>query len=176
MQAGWHIRGAVPQDGEAIGQLHVQAWQETYRGLIPDEVLCGLSLQDKQEFWRRRIGEKPGQVAVLEIAGLGLGGFGDFSDTTDAVLRAPFEIGSLYLRRAVQGNGGGRALFNALMQAIRARGGRAAGLWCAAENGAARGFYVRLGGSVIGEKVQIRQSFRLPLIAYHWDLTDPQEC
>jgi hypothetical protein len=34
------IRRAVPADAEALSELHVDCWDDAYRGLIPQELLA----------------------------------------------------------------------------------------------------------------------------------------
>jgi hypothetical protein len=37
------VRPAGLSDADAIGRIHVAAWQQTYRGLIPDAVIDGFT-------------------------------------------------------------------------------------------------------------------------------------
>ena len=38
------LRDATPADALDIATVHVESWQVGYRGLMPDEVLDGLSI------------------------------------------------------------------------------------------------------------------------------------
>ena len=44
------IRLATMADVEALAVLHVRAWQSAYRGLLPDDLLDGISLEE----WTKR--------------------------------------------------------------------------------------------------------------------------
>ena len=46
------VRAATPADAAAIAGVHVRSWQAAYRGIVPDEVLDGLSLPDREQRWR----------------------------------------------------------------------------------------------------------------------------
>jgi hypothetical protein len=37
------LRDATPADAHAIANVLVQSWRAAYRGLLPDDVLAGLS-------------------------------------------------------------------------------------------------------------------------------------
>src|SRR5512134_2056154 len=43
------IREADPKDAEAIAGIHVRSWQVAYRGLLTDEYLDGLSVEERLE-------------------------------------------------------------------------------------------------------------------------------
>jgi len=49
------VRQAVPGDPPAMAALHVRAWRATYAGLIPDEFLAGLKVEDREAMWRRSV-------------------------------------------------------------------------------------------------------------------------
>ena len=52
------IRAAVGDDAPAIADVHVRAWQAAYRGIIEDEYLDGLSV-DEQRASCGELGEGP---------------------------------------------------------------------------------------------------------------------
>ena len=45
------LRPAVLSDANAIAEVHVRAWRETYRGIMPDKVLDELSAERSAERW-----------------------------------------------------------------------------------------------------------------------------
>ena len=45
------VRNATPADARAIAAVNVASWRVAYRGLIPDDVLSGLSVSDRERFW-----------------------------------------------------------------------------------------------------------------------------
>jgi hypothetical protein len=50
------IREASIEDAAAIADLHVRSWQAAYRGIVPDVILDGLSVEARRNFWTRTIG------------------------------------------------------------------------------------------------------------------------
>ena len=46
-----HVRTARPSDAAAMGAVSVRAWQRAYRGLMPDDCLDGLTVDDRADMW-----------------------------------------------------------------------------------------------------------------------------
>lgn len=46
------VRDATADDADALGVLHVRAWQAAYRGAMPDDYLDGLNAADRAELWQ----------------------------------------------------------------------------------------------------------------------------
>jgi hypothetical protein len=46
------VREAVQADAQALAQLHVATWQAAYRGILPAELLDGLSVGLREDFWQ----------------------------------------------------------------------------------------------------------------------------
>lgn len=49
------IRPASVDDADAVGEVHVRAWQSAYRGVMPDDYLDGLQAQDHASRWREHL-------------------------------------------------------------------------------------------------------------------------
>ncbi len=62
------IRPATVDDASAIGHVHVESWRNTYRGLMPDAVLDGLSVEQRVNFWREVI-ERAKKQSVFVVTG-----------------------------------------------------------------------------------------------------------
>ena len=60
------IRPARPEDSEAIGRVHIAAWQAAYRGLMPDEFLDGLDGTARGERWHSALSAGPGEGRYRE--------------------------------------------------------------------------------------------------------------
>lgn len=168
------LRPATPADAGAIAALHVASWRETYAGLLPADLLAGLSVDSRTALWLRVLA--PESVAVgaavwLAEADGTLAGFGACGAQRDAELReAGFagEIGALYVLRRFQGRGLGRAILRELAGHLVANGGASAALWVLRENGQARRFYEVLGGEVAGERREALPESEITEIAYGW--------
>ncbi|MFT3966975.1 MAG: GNAT family N-acetyltransferase [Sphingobium sp.] len=172
------LREAVEGDAAELGSLHVASWHETYRGILPDELLAGLSADSRAAMWRKILcGRQASGSTALFIAedGDGMIGFGCCGEQRDETLgQAGFsgEISAIYILRSHQNAGVGRSLMAAMSRALLARGHRSASLWVLHENDRARAFYEAMGGMIVGEKVDERPGATLVEVAYGWrDLT-----
>ena len=47
------IRRAHKNDATAIGRVHVETWQATYAGLLPNAMLAGMSDVRQSAYWSR---------------------------------------------------------------------------------------------------------------------------
>jgi hypothetical protein len=45
------IRDAIVSDAQAIASVRVSSWRAAYRGLLPDDVLAGLSVAARRRSW-----------------------------------------------------------------------------------------------------------------------------
>jgi ribosomal protein S18 acetylase RimI-like enzyme len=169
------IRAATVEDSLAIGRLHVAAWRETYRGLIPDSVLDALSEESRTEQWRSGLsrGAKGPIVFVAEGADGSLIGFGAAGPARDPKLGCDSEVTALYVLRSGQRRGVGNALMRKLAEALRDRGRQSTGLWVHVGNSPARRFYEKLGGSATGTRTDRSDGWTCDEVAYVWRDLDP---
>ena len=65
------IRPALLADAAAIAEVHVQAWRETYRGLMPDAVLAGLSVEKRVRAWSEMLAAGPQAPTILVVEDAG---------------------------------------------------------------------------------------------------------
>jgi GNAT superfamily N-acetyltransferase len=142
------IRRATVDDSAAIATLHTRATQWTYRGLMPDAHLDGLS--PRVDSWRAQLGDDARHVLVADD-GARLLGFATSGPSEDATLGTDCgELYAIYLEPDVVGTGIGRALFAAAVEDLRARKFTRAILWVLEGNARARRFYEAAGWSADG--------------------------
>ena len=162
------------EDAAAIGALHVTSWRETYTGLLPQDMLAGLSADSRAAMWATVLDAPASpngtRVYVAESAGeiVGFGACGGQRD--DAMRDRGFagEFGAIYILRSQQGAGMGRALMNLMARDLVARPMPSAGLWVLRENVGARSFYEGLGGTIIIERQVAEGDTTLHEVAYGW--------
>lgn len=137
------IRPAELGDAEAMGRVHVRAWQAAYRGVMPDEYLDGLSADERAAMWRGRVGRRdvpPVLVGVVDGEVAGFAAYGAEAVEGDE----PSGRGQLYainLDPVHWGKGVGRALLGRASAALRSLGYAEAVLWVVPQNARARGLY-----------------------------------
>lgn len=142
------VRSAAPADAPAIAGVHVRSWQAGYRGLMPDELLDGLSAADREPMWREAVSGEVDTAAVFVAERDGeLVGFCALSEPSrdeDAGERVA-EIGAIYVDPAAWRAGAGRALMEAALSHLRCGGWEEATLWVLRDNRGALEFYARFG-------------------------------
>lgn len=137
------VRAAVSDDIEGMARVHVDSWAETYRGLMPDELLDAPDLVDRRrQLWRTVLDDEHRQThacAVAEqdgrIVGIAMSGPSSDDDRADEL-----QLFVLYTYRVVQGSGAGRGLLDAVVDP-----GTACHLWVADPNPRAQAFYRKNG-------------------------------
>jgi GNAT superfamily N-acetyltransferase len=164
------IREARPEDATGIARVHVDSWTSTYRGIVPDEVLDGLSYEAREDqrrkIFRSRI---PGAFSlVAEDENGGIVGFADAGPERKGDPEYDSELYAIYLPAEAQGRGIGRSLFEEVVRRLRANRYRGMMLWVLAEN-PSRGFYARMGGQPVRRQTSTIGK-ELEEIGYGWSL------
>ncbi len=165
----YSIRRALPEDNEAIARVHVQSWNETYRGLLPDSVINRLTIPERTARWKKTLEmAEPAPVVFVASSDSGIFGFADGGPCRGAVSGFDREIYAIYLLGQGQGCGAGRALFRSLARQLTEAGAPSFCLWVLQFNMGARGFYEHLGGKVVGRKNTVVPGYCFPELAYGW--------
>jgi len=99
-------RLATPADVPALAAMHVQAWDETYTGLLPPSEFARRDLAYRLDLWGRVVGS--GQP-VSFLPDVGFAQLAAQRDT-DLQSRYPGELYSLYTLQRAHGSGAGQAL------------------------------------------------------------------
>ncbi len=137
------IRRAGLDDARAVAAAHVGTWEEAYRGLVPDELLERLDLEEREGFWRQILtGET--QTWVGEVDGA-VAGFVSVGATREADRPGWGELYAIYVRAAHWGSGLGGELLETGELALRELGYSHAMLWVLRDNPRARRFYEKHG-------------------------------
>lgn len=160
------LRGATPADIPGIARVHVQAWRETYAGIVPAAHLAQLSTERSEQVWVRSLAAPAGRTFVLAPGGQ-VQGFVSAGPTRGDLKAFDGEIYALYLLGHLQGRGHGRRLFAAAVEALRDDTHRSMALWVLRDN-PTRGFYAHMGGVVVGEQPLTIGGEELVEVAYGW--------
>jgi GNAT superfamily N-acetyltransferase len=140
------VRVATPADAPSIARVHVDSWRAAYKGLVPQAILDGLSVERREAFWRATA-EQPGdhRLWVAESAG-GVVGFASTGPGRDDDL--PTDAGELlaiYVAPTTWGKGFGAKLFRRAVTDLDDRGLDPLVLWVLAANSRGRRFYEAMG-------------------------------
>ncbi len=170
MAERYEVRDAVAADAHAIARVHVDAWHETYTGLLPDAVLAGITYAERERQWDATFTREEPCIYVAEgtdgIVGFAAGGPNrDPADTA----AYPGELYAIYVLASHQRRGAGRALFARVQTALRRRALEPFILWVLDRNPACA-FYERLQGRrVVTQPAEIRGA-KIVEHGYAWGL------
>jgi GNAT superfamily N-acetyltransferase len=159
------IRRAVLADAPVLAALNAQAWQETYRGLLPDQLLDDPDFAaGRERIWDevlRYAGPDDATFLLFDEAGLPAG-YAGAGPAREADMGCTMELYTIYLLRRAQGRGWGRFLWNSVRDGL---GKRAFYLWSHAEN-PSLAFYQHMGGTPIATRLGRWGDVRFPECAY----------
>ena len=146
------IRRAKDADVPAIADIHVRSWQAAYRGILPDELLDGLSTEERERSWRELLtADADGWLTLVAERPDGtLTGFCSVatpSHDADAS-ESTAEVGALYVNPDHWREGAGSALMESALAELARLGWREIILWVLPENRPALAFYDRFGFAV----------------------------
>lgn len=140
-----HYRPATPADAERIATLHARSWQETYRGIMPDDFLDEEVDAERWENWQDafRINPSNRLITVAEADGQ-LAGFASTFTRRDPVYGALLD--NLHVSAAYKGQGVGRQLMRQAAEWVQQQQPVSPFyLWVYEQNYKARRFYDSLG-------------------------------
>jgi GNAT superfamily N-acetyltransferase len=143
------FRAATAADAHGIAVVTVTSWRAAYRGLLPDGVLDGLSVPERERTWAGTLADPPPRTGVVVAEdGGGIVGFAAVGPSPDDP--ALGQLFALYLVPAAFGTGVGHDLHAAALDRLRAAGFTDAVLWVLRTNARALRFYHREGWSPTG--------------------------
>jgi ribosomal protein S18 acetylase RimI-like enzyme len=162
------VRLATADDAAAIADIHIRSWRTTYRGLVPDAILDGLSMERRIAGWRETIeGQEreraAGSAAVSartwvvesEDRLVGFAASGPGRDETAPPPDGAGEVYAIYLAPGASGQGYGRTLFAAVVDDLHERAFDPILVWVFEANPAARRFYEAAGFRADGARSTI---------------------
>lgn len=149
------IRQAVLSDAGAIAAVHVASWRESYQGMVPDDYLAALDVDQRAASWRAALESGTPEIWVASDADRVVGWIA-FAAARDAdAAPTTGEIWALYLRRSHWQRQLGAALLKTACACLSQRGFESVVLWVFARNERARRFYERSGFQA--ETLSLRQ-------------------
>ncbi|WP_265522154.1 GNAT family N-acetyltransferase [Oerskovia flava] len=137
------IRTATPRDAAVIAQVHIASWRGAYAGIVPDEYLASLDVDQREELWAKILSGGEGSLWVAEADGRALG-FANLGPSRDEDAEdGDLEIYAIYLDPEAWGRGVARDLMRTMLGEVPP--GTPVSLWVLADNERAKHFYRRHG-------------------------------
>lgn len=163
------IRRATVADAGVIAAVRIDSWRTTYRGIIPDDYLDGMKIEESTAIWSRILSatSNAANVFVAEVDGEVLG-FAAGMTLAEAKLGFDSELSAIYLEPSVQRAGIGRKLVAHVAAALASAGANNMLVWVLADNRPARQFYEMLGAELLAEQPFSWDGLELQEAGYGW--------
>jgi GNAT superfamily N-acetyltransferase len=163
------IREAKATDVEAIARAHVASWQDSYRGILPDNVIDRVDVGQRAASRRRMLADpRTLTLVAYDVTHHDIVGLCDAGPARRAG-RWAGEIYALYLVHHAKRHGLGRELFDATSAWLRANGMPSLVIWVLDNNLHARRFYEAMGGRAEARYPSTIAGFPIVELSYVWD-------
>jgi GNAT superfamily N-acetyltransferase len=159
------IRAATEPDAAAIAHVHVNSWQTTYAGIVPDEYLAKLNEAERALLWREWL-TRDIEVYIADQDGEVVG-FISGGPIREPILTYDAELFAIYLLERAQRQGIGTALLRELAGSLLRQGLTSIIVWVLEKN-SFKHFYVRSGAQLITSKDIEIGGVSLSEVAYGW--------
>lgn len=104
-------RRATIEDAEQIASISVETWKDTYKGILPQDILDARKVDEKRiSDWQKKIKDKSFITLVYENDH-NISGYLWAGKNRDNNINIPNEIYAIYVKPKFQGKGIGKALF-----------------------------------------------------------------
>ena len=165
------LRLATPPDAPALAEIHVSAWHEAYRGIVPEPTLEQFTVEGRTRRFREFLADPSAETYVAEhdsriVGFLTLGGCRD----ADLQRGSTGEIWGIYILPEYWRRGIGRFLCEQGQSMLASRDFAIATLWVLEANLPARRFYEAMGFKSDGATKELTLGIPLTAIRYRKNL------
>ncbi|CEG28309.1 GNAT family N-acetyltransferase [Bacillus sp. B-jedd] len=164
------IRKATIQDAEGIAYVHVKSWQAAYRGIVNQDVLDGLEVEQRVSLWKETLSNphlnSPVYVAVKEDGRII--GFASFGPERQEKKNGAGELYAIYLLPEALRQKAGTRLVIAGVTELIAGNFHSMLVWVLAEN-PSRKFYEQFTPVYVKEETLAIGNKTHTEIAYQWN-------
>ncbi len=130
-----NIRHALPADANGIAHAHVASWRTSYQGIVNDDILATLSVEERARNWQRQLAtEQPDCFVYVAEQDGNIVGFASGGPERSGDPLYKGEIYALYLLKDCQRQGIGRMLVEASVISMLAGGLESMLIWVLRDN------------------------------------------
>lgn len=145
------VRNVKKEDLRQVSEIAVNGWKSAYRGIIDDDYLDSLSIEDNYQKRLKDYQENGFIVAELNGEVVGFCRY-----TLDNLFSKDYpeidgEICAIYVKPELKRHGIGKKIFEYVFNEFKKHGNKNIILWCLKDNYSSRLFYEKMGGELYGE-------------------------
>jgi ribosomal protein S18 acetylase RimI-like enzyme len=161
------IRPAGFEDAEAIAQIHVKAWQESYKDIISSTYLNALSYRKRLNLRRKILAHhKTESLHLVALVDGEVAGFCDAGPSFGESTETPGELYAIYVLDKYKGKGVGTELMKEVEKFFIERVYSSYFVWILEDNKPACNFYEKRGGTVTATKTENIGDQQLKALGY----------
>lgn len=164
------VRNVKKEDLRAVSEIVVRGWQTAFRGIIDDEYLDNLSIEERYQRRLKDYKENGFIVAELDNEVVGFCRYTLENLYSKEMPEIDGEICAIYVKPELKRNGIGRELFKYVFSEFKKNGNKKIILWCFKENYPSRAFYEKMGGVLCGEHTITKGGKEYKEVGYKYDL------
>ncbi len=160
-------RKANIKDSLAIAKVHVESWQKSFAGIVPQEFLDNLAVEKREVAFRQRFDDDNYKMFVAETTQNEIVGFADFGKAREDDFGFEAELYAIYLLSEFQGKGIGENLFRLCQKEMISDGITSMYLMALAVS-PYKSFYEKMGGEVVGKGNHFLALVEYETVIYGW--------
>lgn len=164
------VRNVKKEDLRAVSEIAVRGWQTAYRGIIDDDYLDSLSVDENYQKRLKDYKENGFIVAELDNEVVGFCRYTLENLFSKEMPEIDGEICAIYVKPELKRNGIGRELFKYVFNEFKKNGNKKIILWCLKENHPSRAFYEKMGGVLCGESTITKGGKEYKEVGYKYDI------
>ncbi|WP_106498125.1 GNAT family N-acetyltransferase [Lentibacillus sp. Marseille-P4043] len=168
----YSIRRAVFADAEAIANIHVRSWKNTYTDLVDEKDLSNITYENRKTLWETVLRmQKKEQCTFVISNDVDVIGFVSGGPERTKRFQYDSEIYTIYLLPGYQRKGLGAKLLRVFAEEMKEHGYESLLVWVLTQNPSSR-FYERYRAKPVGEEETTIGEGTYQETAYGWESID----
>lgn len=150
------IRNVQLKDIPDVVDISITGWQEAYQGIIDEAYLIALDSERQQKIAKMERNYMNGGFIVAELDNkvVGFCRYVENNNFSQQIENADCELTVIYVKPNMKNCGIGSKMFEHVLNEFNNLNKRLMVLWCFKDNEPSIKFYEKMGGRIIGEKIE----------------------
>ena len=164
-------RKARIEDVPKVAKVHVESWQKSFAGIVPQTFLNNMSVEKRTSRMREGFSKENYQMFIAENSNGEIVGFADFGEARNKNFGFDAELYAIYFLPEYQRRGIGGKLFQFGADYLRRKNYHSMYLEVL-KISPYKNFYDKMGGKIIGQSNHDLDDENFETLIYGWDNLD----